>query len=94
MKLKKSLHHSDRQTKRPKLWKISLRKKKRNFLKQQPCFLKKKKTADEISKAVEKILKELAFEKAGFRAEIKPSPLSSSGIDTVEFLFSANPGKR
>ena len=54
---------------------------------------KRKKTADEISKAVEKILKELAFEKAGFRAEIKPSPLSSSGIDTVEFLFSANPGE-
>lgn len=54
---------------------------------------KRKKTADEISGAVEKILKELAFEKAGFRAEIKPSPLSSSGIDTVEFLFSANPGE-
>lgn len=54
---------------------------------------KRKKTADEISRAVEKILKELAFEKAGFRAETKPAPLSSSGIDNVEFLFSANPGE-
>ncbi len=55
---------------------------------------KRKKTAEEISRAVGKILKELAFEKAEFRVDIKPFPLSSSGIDAVEFLFSANPGEQ
>ncbi|OIO32009.1 MAG: DNA repair protein RecN [Nitrospirae bacterium CG_4_10_14_3_um_filter_44_29] len=54
---------------------------------------KRKQTAKEISKAVEKILKELAFEKAGFRVDVRPSPLSSTGIDTIELLFSANPGE-
>lgn len=54
---------------------------------------KRKKTTEEISLAVVKILKELAFEKAEFSIDIKPAPLSSSGIDTVEFLFSANPGE-
>ena len=54
---------------------------------------KRKKTAEEISRAVEKILKELAFEKVEFRVDIKSSPLSSSGMDAVEFLFSANPGE-
>ncbi|MBI4690529.1 MAG: DNA repair protein RecN [Nitrospirae bacterium] len=54
---------------------------------------KRKKTAEEISKAIEKILKELAFEKAGFKADVKPAALSSSGMDIVEFLFSANPGE-
>ncbi|MDP3260086.1 MAG: DNA repair protein RecN, partial [Thermodesulfovibrionales bacterium] len=54
---------------------------------------KRKQTARDISKAVEKILKELAFEKAGFRVDVRPSPLSSTGIDIIEFLFSANPGE-
>lgn len=54
---------------------------------------KRKKTAEEISRPVEKILKELAFEKVEFRVDIKASPLSSSGMDAVEFLFSANPGE-
>jgi len=54
---------------------------------------KRKQTAKDISKAVEKILKELAFEKAGFRVDVRPSPLSSTGIDVIEFLFSANPGE-
>lgn len=54
---------------------------------------KRKKTAEEIGRAVEKILKELAFEKVEFRVDIKSSPLSSSGMDAVEFLFSANPGE-
>ncbi|MCE5195162.1 MAG: DNA repair protein RecN [Nitrospiraceae bacterium] len=54
---------------------------------------KRKNTADEISKAVTKILKALAFEKAGFKVDIKEAALTSSGIDAVEFLFSANPGE-
>lgn len=53
----------------------------------------RKRIAEDISRAAEKILKELAFEKAEFRVDIKPSPLSSRGIDAVEFLFSANPGE-
>ena len=54
---------------------------------------KRKTTAEEISRAVEKVLKELAFEKADFRVDVRPFPLSSSGMDAVEFLFSANPGE-
>ena len=54
---------------------------------------KRKETAKDISKAVEKILKELALEKAGFRVDVIASPLSSAGIDIIEFLFSANPGE-
>ncbi|MEK7742664.1 MAG: DNA repair protein RecN, partial [Nitrospirota bacterium] len=54
---------------------------------------KRKQTAKDISKAVEKILKELALEKAGFRVDVIASPLSSTGIDIIEFLFSANPGE-
>ncbi len=54
---------------------------------------KRKKTAEEISRAVERILKELAFEKARFKAEARQAALSSSGADNVEFLFSANPGE-
>jgi len=54
---------------------------------------KRKQTAMEISKAVEKILKELAFEKAGFRVDVRTAQLSSTGVDMVEFLFSANPGE-
>lgn len=54
---------------------------------------KRKKTAREIEASVEGVLKELAFGKAEFRIDIRPSSLSSSGIDTVEFLFSANPGE-
>ena len=52
---------------------------------------KRKQTAKDISKAVEKILKELAFEKAGFRVDVMPSPLSSTGIDIIEFLFQQTP---
>ena len=55
---------------------------------------KRKQTAKDISKAVEKILKELAFEKAGFRVDVRPSPLSSTGIDIIEFLFQQTPESR
>jgi len=55
---------------------------------------KRKKTAAEIGKAVEKILKDLAFEKAEFKVDVRLSPMSSSGMDSVEFLFSANRGEQ
>lgn len=46
-----------------------------------------------IETEVNSILKELAMERARLYIDIKPSPLSSTGSDVVEFLFSANPGE-
>lgn len=54
---------------------------------------KRKTTAEDISRAAKKILKELAFEKADFKVDVKPGQMSSHGMDAVEFLFSANPGE-
>jgi DNA repair protein RecN (Recombination protein N) len=54
---------------------------------------KRKKTAGELSGAVRKVLKELAFEKAEFKVEIRLTAIASTGMDIVEFLFSANPGE-
>lgn len=53
----------------------------------------RKKTALELSKSVEKVLGELAFEKARFSIEVSPAQLCSHGIDSIEFQFSANPGE-
>lgn len=51
----------------------------------------------EISKRIQgevnKILTELAMERARLEIQIRQSPLSSSGCDSVEFLFSANSGE-
>lgn len=46
-----------------------------------------------IETEVNNILKELAMEKARLYIDIKPLPVSSTGVDAVEFLFSANPGE-
>lgn len=46
-----------------------------------------------IQEEVNNILKELAMERARLQIEIRQSPLSSSGCDSVEFLFSANSGE-
>lgn len=46
-----------------------------------------------IEDSVRAVLRELAMEKAEFSISIKKAPLSSSGIDSVEFLFSANEGE-
>lgn len=43
--------------------------------------------------SVTEALKELGMEKAEFRIEIKPAPVSSSGADAVQILFSANKGE-
>ncbi len=53
----------------------------------------RKKTASELSRSVEKILGELAFEKAKFSIEVSQAQLCSHGIDSIEFQFSANPGE-
>lgn len=54
----------------------------------------RKKVSKKIESAVTAVLKELAMEKAEFRIDIKPAPLSSAGADLVEFLFSANKGEQ
>lgn len=53
----------------------------------------RKDVSKKIEMEVNNILKELAMERARLCIDIKPSPLSSTGSDAVEFLFSANPGE-
>ncbi|HTZ17472.1 MAG TPA: DNA repair protein RecN [Dissulfurispiraceae bacterium] len=56
---------------------------------------KKRRTAAGLmSKLVVQELRELGFQKADFRVDIKKrSEVGPSGIDDIEFLFSANPGE-
>ena len=54
---------------------------------------KRKKAASSIEKEVMKILEGLAFAKAEFSVQIEEAPLSATGADQVEFLFSANKGE-
>lgn len=54
---------------------------------------KRRKAAKTIEKTIRTFLKELAMEKSEFEVEIKKAPLSPSGADAVEFIFSANPGE-
>ena len=58
------------------------------------------KTAGQVEKMVEKTLQELAFNSPGFRIEVRQESESSGkvkvgphGADSVEFLFTANPGE-
>ncbi|MBI4823197.1 MAG: DNA repair protein RecN [Nitrospirae bacterium] len=53
----------------------------------------RKKTAKRLSEQIKASLKELALEKADFMVDIKTTAISASGLDLVEFLFSANPGE-
>jgi len=53
----------------------------------------RKAVSEKIGQAVESVLGELAMAKADFAIEIKPAPLSASGVDSVEFVFSANRGE-
>jgi DNA repair protein RecN (Recombination protein N) len=55
---------------------------------------KRKAVADSVSKLVVHELKELGFQKAEFVTDIKrKNEVSATGIDDIEFLFSANPGE-
>lgn len=54
---------------------------------------RRKEVALRIEKDVNSVLKELAMEKAELRISFKPIPPSSSGIDQIEFLLSANQGE-
>lgn len=53
---------------------------------------RKKKSMD-IEKKIKKLLSELAFSHPDFKIKVSEAPISSTGIDRVEFLFSANPGQ-
>jgi DNA repair protein RecN (Recombination protein N) len=55
---------------------------------------KRKKVAKKIEELVEKELKELAFRNAEFTIDIKQEHITFTGIDRVEFMFSANPGEQ
>ena len=49
--------------------------------------------AKKIEELVMNELRELAFSNAEFRIDIRDVPITSTGINRVEFLFSANPGE-
>jgi DNA repair protein RecN (Recombination protein N) len=53
----------------------------------------RKQKSRQFSEDVETQLKDLAFETARFGVGIKPASGSTTGIDDVEFVFSANPGE-
>ncbi len=53
----------------------------------------RKKAAKSIETSVKAILKGLALEKAAFTVDVREDSISGTGADTIEFLFSANPGE-
>ncbi|SPQ02005.1 DNA repair protein RecN [Candidatus Sulfobium mesophilum] len=54
---------------------------------------KRRKTAQKIEKLITLTLRELAFGKAAFSIEMKTEAVGPSGMDKIEFIFSANPGE-
>lgn len=53
----------------------------------------REKTARKVEGMLKKVLSELAFSHPDFRIEVTEIPIMSTGIDRVDFLFSANPGQ-
>jgi DNA repair protein RecN (Recombination protein N) len=49
--------------------------------------------AQRFANAVQTVLRTLAMERAQFTVEVRPKPMDATGADSVEFLFSANPGE-
>lgn len=49
--------------------------------------------ADKMSKLIMEEIKDLAFNNAVFKIDIKDNNISPSGVDRIEFLFSANIGE-
>ncbi|MCS7208236.1 MAG: DNA repair protein RecN [Fimbriimonadales bacterium] len=49
--------------------------------------------ARRFAETVQACLRDLAMERAEFFVEVRPKPMDTSGADSVEFLFSANPGE-
>jgi DNA repair protein RecN (Recombination protein N) len=54
---------------------------------------KRHKSSKRLESAIKKVLSGLALEKSAFSVTIKDAPISSSGKDAVELLFSANQGE-
>jgi len=54
---------------------------------------KRKEAAAEMERLVTNELRDLAFENALFRIEIREGEMSPHGVDRIEFLFSANAGE-
>ncbi len=54
---------------------------------------KRRKFADEMSRLIMEEMKALAFNNSIFKIDIKEDSISPSGIDRVEYLFSANIGE-
>jgi DNA repair protein RecN (Recombination protein N) len=54
---------------------------------------KRQAAARGLAAAIKKVLKELALEKADLRISLPEAPVSATGAETVEFLFSANAGE-
>lgn len=54
---------------------------------------RRKEISKKVADAVKGVMGELAMEKADFVIEVKAAPLSPTGLDGVEFLFSANTGE-
>ncbi len=68
---------------------------KTDSLNKKAATLSKKrvKAATSIETEIRKILKDLAFRKAEFTVQVTETQLSATGIDDVEFMFSANKGE-
>jgi DNA repair protein RecN (Recombination protein N) len=68
---------------------------KEPFLRQAAESLsrKRKESAGRVEGAVNRVLKGLALEKSEFRITVTEVPLSSVGMDAVEFLFTAHRGE-
>jgi len=71
-----------------------LKEKEDNLMKTSDTLSEKRRIiAKKIEELVMNELRELAFSNAEFRIDIRDVPVTSTGIDRVEFLFSANPGE-
>ncbi len=49
--------------------------------------------AERFAQAVRTHLRDLAMERAEFQVSVRPKSMDTTGTDSVEFLFSANPGE-
>jgi DNA repair protein RecN (Recombination protein N) len=54
---------------------------------------KRKKTAEILNRKITSTLRSLGFEKAEFYVGFSETQPSGNGIDSIEFMFSANPGE-
>ncbi|MEW6001395.1 MAG: DNA repair protein RecN [Nitrospirota bacterium] len=94
-KAEEEIRNLERTDERFELIEIELKEKEKELFNEALSLSgKRKKVADRIEKLVNSELKELAFNKAVFRIDIRrEETITSYGFDKVEFLFTANPGE-